>query len=87
MPPTLEVEAPPKTFSETIEAHLTSLAATFDNCPIPVWFHDLTRRCLYRNPAAQYVLLASARVERHDVLDHADERLGQITLGTTRPSR
>jgi PAS domain-containing protein len=60
--------------------HLLSMARIFDASSDPVWVHDLTGRCVYRNPSARTASPGAAR-QRFELFNAADERLGCVAVG------
>ena len=60
---------------------LAGLGRTFEAARQPVWIHDLTDRCVYRNAAAQAAYREGAAVQLHDIVDHEDRKLGYLVIG------
>jgi hypothetical protein len=61
---------------------VAGFARTFDDAPRAVWIHDLSGRCVYRNPTAGWTSPALAEDSVHDLLDHHDHPIGYIRIRT-----
>jgi len=72
----LEIKAKP----ETLRAeHLAWLAETYDRISQPVWIHDLTSNCVYRNRLARFSAGTDVQLAKFDILDHDDKIIGHLT--------
>ncbi len=65
--------------SSLTQDDIVCLAATYDDVAQPIWIHDASSRCVYRNPAAMYAL-PTAGSSRFDILDHRGRTVGHLTL-------
>jgi len=61
--------------------HISWLAQTYDRTSRPVWIHDLSNRCIYRNWAAQTSALDESSHLRFELLNHNDHIIGHLTVG------
>ena len=59
---------------------LARMARTFDESPQAVWIHDLSGRCVYRNPTASRTTSCDSADSVHELLDHHDRRIGRLRL-------
>jgi PAS domain-containing protein len=59
---------------------VAGLARTFDDAPQAIWIHDLSGRCVYRNPSAGRTDPSHAEDTLHDLLDHQDRPIGHIRM-------
>ena len=62
--------------------HLAWLAKTYDRISQPVWIHDLSANCVYRNRSARSAPSSKAVLARFDILDHDDRTIGHLTTTT-----
>lgn len=61
--------------------HLAGLARTFADSAHPVWIHDLSGRCVYRNRAASQGGAGGDRVASHEIFGSDNRRIGQLRVG------
>lgn len=59
---------------------VAGFARTFDDVSQAVWIHDLSGRCVYRNPTAGRTTPCSTEDSVHDLLDHHDCPVGHIRI-------
>ncbi|UCD30272.1 MAG: hypothetical protein JSV03_07330 [Planctomycetota bacterium] len=76
--PIVDIATAGKPATLTID-HIAWLANTYERIPRPIWIHDLSAKCLYRNPPARSVSLSQAKVTRFEILDHDDRIIGHLT--------
>jgi hypothetical protein len=58
---------------------IAGLARTYDSVDAPVWVHDLTSHCLYRNEKAAHTSLRRCRVQVFDITDHEGHTMARLT--------
>jgi PAS domain-containing protein len=59
---------------------LAGLARTFDDSAHAVWIHDLSGRCVYRNPAAQQTEPCTATDMLHEILGPDNRQIGRLRV-------
>lgn len=69
------------TFSED---QLAGLARTYEGIDRPIWVHDLSARCVYRNRLAAGRAATADGHEVFEILDHHGRAIGQLRAGPAR---
>jgi PAS domain-containing protein len=59
---------------------VAGFARTFDDAAQAVWVHDLSGRCVYRNPTAGRTTPCGTEDSIHELLDHHDRSIGHIRM-------
>ena len=61
---------------------IAALARTYDTVDAPVWVHDMSSHCLYKNARAAHTSLRRCRVQVFDITDHEGHTMARLTAAT-----
>jgi len=57
---------------------MAAVARTFDEVSAPVWIHDLSFRCIYRNRSTAAASPDEDGLQVHELLDHEGRTVGHL---------